>query len=322
MIITKTPFRVSLFGGSTDYPSFYKEFGSLLIGFSIDKYCYLSLRRTPKIFPYRTLLNYSTTEMVNSNSNIKHNGVRGVLEYLGIRYGIELSHTSDLPAQTGTGSSSSFVVGLLNAFHTLRGKPPSKRELSEQAIFVERDLLKEPGGVQDQIWAAYGGFNSIEISRGGDFETKPMPLSPEFKESFLKRCVLLYTGKTRKSFKIASSHDTKKAIKHKRAILNIAKSAYNSFAKQDICEIGEILDESWQRKREISPLVSNTEIDDLYNKCIGAGALGGKLLGSGGSGFLFFILKENSDKKRTIKETGLTNIEFKFDEKGSVILNK
>jgi len=322
MIITKTPFRVSLFGGSTDYPSFYEEEGSVLIGFCIDKYCYISLRKTPSIFPYLSHISYAKAERVENNSDIEHNGVRGVTDYLGITHGIELSHVSDLPAQTGIGSSSSFVVGLLKAFYTLQNKSVSRRELALQAIYIERHLLGEPGGVQDQIWAAYGGFNSIEIDKDGSFAVKPMPVSDLFKKELLERSVLLYTGKTRQSFKIAASHDNKLSKKIKKAIMKTTKSAYNSFVTEDIDSIGRLLHEGWERKKEISSSISNSIIDGLYENGLKHGGLGGKLLGTGGSGFLFFILDKGMDKNLFVKRMELDQIEFDFDNSGTTVINK
>ena len=183
MIISKTPFRVSLFGGSTDYESFYSKYGSLLIGFGINKYCYTSVRETPSIFDYLTRVSYSKVEIVNDNDNIQHNGVRGVLTYLNKHKGYEIAHMSDLPSQTGTGSSSSFIVGLLNCFT----RDWSPKMLAQAAINVERKLLEEAGGIQDQIWAAYGGMNSIGISKDGSFCVRPLPVSEEFKQEFMNR---------------------------------------------------------------------------------------------------------------------------------------
>ena len=267
-------------------------------------------------------ISYAKTERVESNTEIEHNGIRGVTDHLNITHGIELSHVSDLPAQTGIGSSSSFVVGLLKAFYALQNKTPTRRELARQAIYVERHLLGEPGGVQDQIWAAYGGFNSIEIDKDGSFAVKPMPVSDLFKRDLLKRCVLLYTGKTRQSFKIASSHNNKSSKKAKKSILKTTKSAYNSFVQEDIDSVGRLLNEGWQRKKEISPLISNDVVNTLYDKGISYGALGGKLLGTGGSGFLFFILDKEADKKLFVKKMELTQIEFEFDNSGVTVINE
>ena len=319
MIISKTPFRVSLFGGSTDYESYYSQYGSLLIGFTIDKYCYTTARKTPKILGYKTRVSYSKVEMVNSNSLIEHNGVRGVLEYLKIKYGVEISHISDIPSQTGTGSSSSFIVGLLNAFYCIQKKQPTNKQLAEEAIYIERKLLNECGGIQDQIWAAYGGFNSIDIHKSGDFEVKPLPVSDNFVRDFFSRSVLIYMGKTRKSYKIAKSHDCNS--KYKQNIQKIAHQAYQSFINQDIEEIGCFLDKSWGEKKKVSSLVSSDEIDGRYNELKENGMIGGKLLGSGGSGFMFGVLNDKVSKVDFKKKYRSNFLDFNLSLKGSEIIN-
>jgi len=320
MIISKTPFRISLFGGSTDYPSYYKKYGSLILGFAMDKYCYISLRKTPKIFAYKTLVSYSKLEKVSRNPDIEHNGVRGVLEYLKIKHGVEIHHLCDLPSQTGIGSSSSFIVGLLNAAHQLKKHQCDVHCLAETAIEVERNLLGEPGGIQDQIWAAYGGISSIHIHTDGSFEVSPLPLSHQFKKDFLDRCALIYTGKTRQSFEIAKAHDNKKSESSKKAIHSLSHKAYSAFQDGDISRIGRLLHQSWQRKKEISPLISSDSIESMYGQLQDEGMIGGKLLGSGGSGFILCILKEGA-KEQFAKKFSKLHIDFKFDESGSQIIN-
>jgi D-glycero-alpha-D-manno-heptose-7-phosphate kinase len=319
MIISKTPFRVSLFGGSTDYESYYSKYGSLLVGFTIDKYCYTMVRKTPKILGYKTRVSYSKVEVLNDNSRIEHNGVRGVLEYLKIKYGVEIAHISDIPSQTGTGSSSSFIVGLLNAFYTIQNKKPTKKELAEEAIHIERKLLNESGGIQDQIWAAYGGFNSIDISKTGGFEVKPLPVSSEFIEKFFSRCVLIYMGKTRKSYKIAKSHDCNS--KYKENIQKIAHKGYKSFLDQDIDGVAALLNQSWEEKKRVSELVSSDEIDLRYKELKENGVIGGKLLGSGGSGFMFGVLGDGITKGDFKKKYRSNFLDFTVSLNGSEIIN-
>ena len=320
MIISKTPFRISLFGGSTDYPSFYKKHGSLILGFAMDKYCYISLRRTPKIFNYKTLVSYSQIEKGNTNSDIEHNGVRCVLKYMKIRYGVEIQHQCDLPSQTGIGSSSSFIVGLLNAAMQVKNQSCDTHCLAERDIEIERNLLGEPGGIQDQIWAAYGGVNSIHIHKNGSFEVKPLPLSNQFKEQLLSRCALIYTGKTRKSFDIAKAHDNKKIESSKKSIHSVAQQAYSAFQDGDISSIGRLLHQSWQHKKEISPLISSDSIESMYKDLQDEGMIGGKLLGSGGSGFILCVLKKDA-KEQFVKKFSKIHISFGFDEQGSQIIN-
>lgn len=319
MIISKTPFRISLFGGSTDYESFYSEHGSLLIGFTIDKYCYISVRENPKIFDYKSKISYSEIERVDDNALIKHNGVRGVLEYLNLlNERLEISTFSDLPAQTGIGSSSAFVAGLIKALRPLT----NKLNLAKLAILVERHHLKEAGGIQDQIWAAYGGLNSIEIDRGGIFNVRPLPVSDEFIRDFTERSFLIYTGNNRQSFKIASSHDTGSEDDNKHNIQSLAYDGLSAFTHEDINEIAYILDESWQAKKNISKLVSTPEVDEMMDYLSNYGMLGGKLIGSGGSGFIFGIAKDIREKEHIKQMFSQKYIDFSISKTGSSIINE
>jgi len=321
MIISKTPFRISLFGGSTDYESFYSKYGSLLIGFGVDKYCYVLVRKTPKIFNHKTKAHYASTEIVNNNNDIKHNGIRGVLQYLHIDDGLEISHLGDLPSQTGVGSSSSFIVGLLNCLHNLKHHNIDKYLLAKQAIHIERELLAETGGIQDQIWAAYGGINSVHINTDGSFEVKPLPISEDLIKTFFDRTILIHTGRTRQSYQIAQSYNNKNALSHKHKIAEIAQVGYEKFTEGDIDAVGDLLHNSWMEKRKISPLVSNKSIDELYEDLQEDGMIGGKLLGTGGQGFIFGILDSN---------VNISKLKFKYDNKyvecnlsknGSIIIN-
>jgi len=322
MIIVKTPLRISLFGGGTDYKEFYSEYGSLVIGFSIDKYSYVSLRRTPSIFPFKSIVSYSKTERVSRNKDILHDGVRGVLEYLNIKEGVEINYAGDLPAQTGTGSSSSFIVGLLNAIYCLKNKQISQKELAEQAIEVERVLLAEPGGIQDQIWAAYGGMNSIEIHKTGSFEVKPLPVSQEFVNNLIERSILIYTGNTRKSFKIANEINSSDNIDAKKKILDLSRQAYSLFLDSDIDSIAECLSRSWNEKKKLSSLICPDTISKLYEDLTRMGMQGGKLLGAGGSGFIFGIFKTREEKEFVKKQYKKNNINFTIDKNGSQIINR
>jgi D-glycero-alpha-D-manno-heptose-7-phosphate kinase len=318
MIISKTPFRISLFGGSTDYQSYYSKHGSFLIGFAMDKYCYTTLRFNPAIFPYKSKISYSKIETVDSNNEIEHNGVRGTLNYFGLKEGVEISCFSDLPSQTGIGSSSSFVVGLVNAMNKLLYPEDtySADDLAYAAIHIERNLLKEPGGCQDQIYAAYGGFISIEIDREGTAKVKPLPISSSFMSEFFSRSVLVYTGKSRDSFDIAKSHSNELA---KLKIHNLALDAYKLFLKEDISNIAKLLNDSWHAKKSISNSISNNEVDDIYSKLLKSGMIGGKLLGSGGSGFIFGICKDETSVGKIKKK--FQTIDFGVSKTGSEIIN-
>ena len=320
MIITKTPYRVSLFGGSTDYPSYYEDRGSLLLGFAIDKYCYLTLRETPKIFNYKTAISYSKLEKVSKNSSIENNGVRGVLQYFKIKFGVEIHHLCDLPSQTGIGSSSSFIVGLVNAIRKLKNKESSPQYLATTSIDIERSLLNEPGGIQDQIWAAYGGINSIHINTSGEFEVKPLPISHQFEIELLNRCVLIYTGSKRNSFEIARSHTKKKTHTAKSRIHTLAHKAQDAFKRSDIDLIASLLHKSWIEKKKISPLVSSDKIESLYFDLRENGVMGGKLLGAGGSGFILCILKDGA-KEAFVSRYSKSIVDFSFDKQGSQIIN-
>ena len=322
IIITRTPHRISLFGGSTDYESYYEQHGSLLVGFAIDKYSYISVRKTPAILDIKTRVVYSKTETVNDNSQIMHNGVRGCLEHMKIKYGVEISHLCDLPAQTGIGSSSSYIVGLLQGLYALKGNFCNSKCLADEAIYVERKLLGEKGGIQDQIWAAYGGANSIHIDIDGTFEVKPLPISNDFMQEFLDRCVLIYSGRSRKSFAIAQSHDQKKADTYKKQIHQIAKQGYDEFLNKDINNIANLLHESWSLKKKISPLISTSHINEMYENLLGHGLIGGKLLGSGGSGFIFGVLGKDVDKRDFKKKYRKRYIDFNIDTQGSVMINE
>lgn len=320
MIISRTPFRVSLFGGSTDYEEYYKKHGALLIGFAIDKYCYTNLRYTPGVLDYDTKISYSKTEIVDNNDKIEHNGVRGVLDFLNVRRGVEIVHLSDLPSQTGIGSSSSFIVGLLNSFYSLTDKKVDNKTIAQEAIHIERVLLGEVGGVQDQIWASYGGFNSISLRDDG-FEVKPMPISEEFKKDFFDRAIMIYTGKTRRSFEIAESHKTSDNIEAKHKIKELAYRAYDCFLNSDLESIAKLLHNSWLEKKKVSELVSNYEVDGIYKSLQKDGMVGGKLLGSGGSGFIFGLTDSIVSRDNIKRKYRGNFIDVGVDNFGSKIIS-
>ena len=321
MIISASPMRISLFGGSTDYRSYFEKHNSLLIGFAIDKYVYSTLRYTPKIFNYRTCVYCAKIEHVDNNSLIENPAVRGTLEFLKCNDPLEILHFCDLPSQTGLGSSSAFIVSLLNTMHQLKhGCPESKENLATHAILIEREeILKEKGGWQDSIWSSFGNLASIRINTKGIYKVRPLPICDSFIAELHNSLVLFYLGKTRDSFKISSSHDTTKS-KHKIAIQQIAEEALIAFADEDLDTIGKLLDKSWEQKRQISPLISTPRIDDLYKQAKKYGILGGKILGAGGDGG--FLLCLTHDRDRLINNVKLDHIDFNFDFEGSkIILN-
>lgn len=319
MIITQTPYRISLFGGSTDYESYYEKYGSFLIGFTIDKYCYILSRYPPPIYDCLSRINYSKVERVFDNQEIEHNGVRGVLEYLDIKSGVEITHLSDLPSQTGIGSSSTFIVGLLKNIYTMQSVDVDSKKLACDAIYVERKLLKEPGGIQDQIWPSYGGFNSVEIDTSGSFEVKPMPLSQEFISELLNKSCLVYTGKTRKSFDLATQNSKISSETYKKNIHQISKDAYVAFEKKNLNEVANLLRLSWEEKKKISDNITNSIIEEIYENLKTYNMIGGKLIGSGSSGFIFAIFNNLKDKQKYLDSHRNICIDVGVSSKGSIV---
>lgn len=325
MLIVRAPYRISLFGSSTDHRSFSDTYGSIQIGFPFTQYSYLAIRRTPDILPYYTKVQYSQIETVDDNLQIRHNGVRGCLQYMCWTDPIEIVHFCDIPSGTGLGSSSAFIVGLLKGLHALNGTETNPKSLAKEAIFVERTLLNEPGGQKDQILCSTNtGLSSVEIDTHGDFRVKPLWVSKEFQDELLASLSLLYVGSGRESFKIASSLDKEEAIAGKLKLLDNAKEALNAFQSENIFGhngIGELLNELWLTKRTLSPLVSNNQIDSLYDKAMENGALGMNLLGTGQTGFILVCSRPES-KDRLIEALGLPEIKLGIDQHGPQVVLK
>jgi D-glycero-alpha-D-manno-heptose-7-phosphate kinase len=323
MIISRTPFRVSLFGGGTDYPSWYVEHGGAVLGFSINRYCYITLRYLPPFFTYRHRIVYSRVEMVSEVSQIEHPAVRAVLTEMGVGEGLEIHHDGDLPARAGLGSSSSFTVGLLNAINALRGQMISKQALACEAIRIEQDVIKESVGCQDQIWAAYGGFNRIEFSKEG-FRVAPVILPQQRSRDLVDHLVLYFTGFQRLASDVAKQKLDNFVNRHAQLTRMYAMVdeavAILADRKRPITAIGELLHESWLLKRELSPVVSTGAIDEIYELGRQAGAIGGKLLGAGSGGFfLFFIPPERRPALRKALH-GLIEVGIDVDHDGSSIV--
>lgn len=315
MIIVKSPMRISFFGGSTDYESFYKKHGSFVIGTTIDKYIWLSARYRPKILPKEHYIGYSKAETVSSVDDIKNPLIREVLRYHGVRNHIDFTSLADIPSRTGLGGSSSFCAGMVHLMNSLDGKSISKKDIAKTAIHIERNILKDSGGIQDQIWAAYGGLNTITIKKNGDFTVKPLPVSKKFKRELEDSIVLIYTNDQRDQDLIARSHDKK----DKKKILELARKAYKAFLKEDIKEIGALLLEAWNEKRKISPFISTKKIDTMADRVMGMGAYGVKLLGSGGCGFLMALCSP-AVKKKIQKEFKEDILEFRFESRGTSVV--
>lgn len=323
MIISRTPFRISFFGGGTDYPAWYKDNHGAVFATTINKYCYISCRYLPPFFEHKSRIIYSRMEQVKKTSEIQHPAVRACLTLMKVKEGVEIHHDGDLPARTGLGSSSSFTVGLINSLSGLRGNIVSKMELAEKAIHVEQDMLKENVGSQDQISASHGGLNLIEFSGDHRFKIHPVTIGQERLNLLQDHLLLFFTGLSRYASEIAGEQI--KRIPHNKSELNEmfnmvhhAVDIVNSNA--DINKFGKLLNESWQIKRRLSRLITTPEIDEMYSSAMRAGAIGGKLLGAGGGGFiLFFAPPEKHDNiKRKLKN--LLHVPFKFENFGSQII--
>lgn len=324
MIISRTPFRVSLFGGGSDYPKWYREHGGTVFGFAINKYCYISVRPLPPFFEYRHRIVYSQVEMVNEIGDIEHPAVRGILADQGIDIGLEIHHDGDLPARSGLGSSSSFTVGLLNALSALNGNSIKKKQLAEEAIRIEQDVIEEHVGSQDQIWASYGGINRIEFFKNGGFDVRPANLSPARQQGLLDNLLLYFTGFSRFASDIAKKQidNIGKRQGHLTTMVGLVDEALSVLRSDSrpIREIGELLHESWRLKRELADSVTTPEIDEIYNAARDAGAVGGKLLGAGGGGFMLLFVEP--DKQPAVKEKlqDLIRVDFGIDDVGSKIV--
>jgi D-glycero-alpha-D-manno-heptose-7-phosphate kinase len=323
MIISRTPFRVSFFGGGSDYPQWYREHGGAVLATAIDKYCYISCRRLPPFFDYKHRLVYRQQETVNDISEIKHPAVRGVFTHFQWSDGIEVHHDGDLPARSGLGSSSSFTVGLINALRAMQGKQISKEELGRLAIHIEQEVIRENVGSQDQISAAYGGFNRIDFRRDGGIEVQPMILPVERQAEFQKHLMLVFTGFARIASEVAKSkieNLAKRADEIRRMTAMVDQGVSILAGSHPLSDFGGLLHEAWTHKRKLSEMVTTGEIDRIYAQAREAGAVGGKLLGAGGGGFmLLFVAPE---KQAAVRErlSKFVHVPFEFDMSGSRIV--
>lgn len=322
MIISKTPFRMSFFGGGTDFPDFYKMYGGSVISTTFDKYCYVNVRHLPRFFDYATELVYSKIERVTDVEEIRHPAVREAMKYLDM-HELRISYEADLPARSGLGTSSSFAVGLLNSFYALKGRYADKKKLADDAIYLERVLCKEAGGVQDQIAAAYGGFNRIRFSDSG-YCVDPIIVSQERKRLLNDNLLLFFTGISRFSSDIQV--DTQKSLKDKTTrlleMLSLVDQAEQILTSDcDLKEFGRMLHYTWTLKRGISSGISTTSIDVLYGTARNAGAVGGKLLGAGGGGFFLFYVEKEKQKDVIEALSDLLYVPFSFEDKGTRIIH-
>jgi D-glycero-alpha-D-manno-heptose-7-phosphate kinase len=324
MIITKTPFRMSFFGGGTDMEEYFKENGGAVLSTTFDKYCYVNVRHLPRFFDYSSEISYSKTERVTDINDIQHPAVREAMKMLDMQE-IRLTYEADLPARSGLGTSSSFAVGMLHAFYALKGKYADKKKLADEAIYLERVLCNEAGGWQDQIAASFGGFNRINFNADG-YEVLPVIISPERKRKLNDNLMMFFTGFTRFSSdvqkaNIASGTDDKQTRLKKMYELVYEAEAVLTDKTRDLDDFGRLLDITWRLKKGTGGAVSTDSIDSLYEKGIVAGALGGKLLGAGGGGFLVFYVQ--LEKQKAVREamSDLMYIPFKFEESGTRIIH-
>lgn len=323
MIISRTPFRISFFGGGTDYPAWYRKHGGSVLGATIDKYCYITCRYLPPFFEHRYCIIYSKMEYCQALDEIQHPAVREVIRFLQLDRGLEIHHDGDLPARSGMGSSSAFTVGLLHALYALTGRMVSKQRLALESVHLEQDLLKETVGSQDQVLAAHGGLKHVTFHQNGEISTRPVTLSADRMRDLNAHLMLFYTGIKRTASSVAETYvngidDRRRQLRLMRDLVEEGLSILNG--EQDLTAFGELLNEAWQAKRSLSASVSNSDVDDLYARAIAAGAVGGKITGAGGGGFLLlFVPPDRQDQVRAGLE-GLIHVPFKFEPSGSQIL--
>ena len=323
MIISKTPYRISFFGGGTDYPSWYKKNGGSVLSATIDKFIYISCRTLPPFFNHKYRIVWSRIETVKNLNQIKHKVVKKMLKKYKIKNGLEIHYDGDLPARSGMGSSSVFVVGLMNLFNNFQKKNITKKKLANDSIVFEQKELKEVVGSQDQIAAAYGGFNKIIFKPKGSFKVKPISINKRVINKLNKNLILVYTGYKRTAHHIAKSYVNKLQTTKKINVLKISdyvNEAEISLKKGNLDNFGKLLNKAWNEKKKLSPSITNREIDSIYNKAIRNGALGGKLLGAGGGGFFIFYVPLIKQKKFIKKFKKFITIPFKFTNEGSKIM--
>jgi D-glycero-alpha-D-manno-heptose-7-phosphate kinase len=324
MIISRTPFRVSFFGGGTDYPVWYKDHGGVVLSSTIDKYCYVTLRELPPFFKYKHLLRYYQREEANSIEEIEHPSIRECLKFLNMNKNIELVHHADLPARSGLGSSSTFTVGLLMAGYALNNQMITKNQLAQDAIEVEQHRIGESVGSQDQTAASFGGLNRINFGGYREVNVTPLTVSLEKVNNLQNHLMLFFTGFSRNAADIARKQIEISSIKTKELniMVELCQEAEKLLVSSDdgFLEWGELLNEQWKIKKSMTNLVTNSKIDEMYDEGIKSGALGGKLLGAGGGGFILFFVPPEKQKQLTENLKDFLHVPFKFDFTGSQIV--
>lgn len=324
MIISRTPFRISFFGGGTDYPAWYKEHGGSVISTSINKYCFVTLRKLPPFFDYKFRIRYYEREETQTIDEINHPSVRECLKYMNVKDGLEIVHHADLPAQSGLGSSSTFTVSMLHTLYAYQHEMSTKFQLAKSAIFVEQECIKENVGSQDQTAAAFGGLNKIEFGGAREINVTPLIISPDRLESFQNHFLLFFTGFSRNASDVAKEQirlmPTK--IEELQAMKELCDEAemFITSKSTPIQDFGKLLKEQWKLKRNMSSSITNSDIDTIYKKGLKSGALGGKLLGAGGGGFILFYAKpeDHLQIRKTLQK--LLYVPFRFEFSGSQII--
>ena len=315
---------MSFFGGGTDMESFFREYGGAVLSTTFDKYCYVNVRHLPRFFDYSTELSYAKTERVTSVDDIQHPAIRNAMKFLDMHQ-IRLTYEADLPARSGLGTSSSFAVGMLNAFYCLKGKYADKKKLADEAIYLEREMCQEAGGWQDQIAAAFGGMNRIEFNKDGTYDVRPIIIHPDRKKQLNDNLLMFFTGFTRFSSDMQKANAIGYAEKIKQlqqmyALVDDAEAILED-KYSDLDDFGRLLDITWKLKRQTGGAITTNSIDAIYERGIVAGALGGKLLGAGGGGFLVFYV--TPDKKESVMEAmkDLLHVPFKFEDGGTKVIH-
>lgn len=323
MIITQTPLRMSFFGGGTDMENYFKKYGGAVISTTFDKYCYVNVRHLPRFFDFSSELSYSKTERVTEIEQIQHPAIRNAMKMLDMKE-IRLTYEADLPARSGLGTSSSFAVGMLNAFYALKGKYADKKKLANEAIYLERVLCNETGGWQDQIAASFGGFNRINFDENG-FDVFPIIISPERKKMLNSSLLMFFTGFTRFSSDVQKMNklDQKSKLAQLKEMYSLVDDAEKIMTDKNcgLDEFGRLLDYTWKLKRQLGTAVSTAGIDALYEKGIKAGALGGKLLGAGGGGFMIFYVPSEYKESVMSAMSDFLYIPFEFEDGGTRVIH-
>ncbi|MEW5766354.1 MAG: kinase [bacterium] len=324
MIISRTPFRISFFGGGTDYPVYYREHGGAVLATTIDKYCYITCRYLPPFFDHTHRIVYSQIENVKTASEIQHPAAKAVLQFMDVNAGVEIHHDGDLPAKTGLGSSSSFTVGLLHSIYALKGIMATKMQLAQEAIHVEQNIIKENVGSQDQVSAAFGGFNRIDFHRDNTIKVNPVIINKEKLNQLHARMIFYFSGFSRIASEVAEKQ-IENIPKKKKELSTMHQMVDEALAiltneHGDILDFGKLLHESWVLKRGLTEKISTSEIDNIYEVARRAGAVGGKLLGAGGGGFMVIFAEPEIQPRIRARLMGLLEVPFKFENQGSQII--